>query len=93
MHGQRNGILKARPGVRQRQIENALGFRIQAARHIETGKIDPRRRALVGLGCRSSGDKRILPHGEVFALIFAPLYDVENGPHRGRRAVGSDVGR
>jgi hypothetical protein len=76
MHSQRNGILQAWPGVCQRKIENTLGFQIQAARHIETGKIDPGRRALVGLGSRGSGDKRILSRDEIFGLIFAPVDDV-----------------
>jgi len=63
------------------------------ARHVETGKIDPGRRALVGLGSRGCGDKRILSRDEIFGLIFAPIDDVENRPHRGRCALGSDFGR
>ena len=57
MHDQRSRILLASPGLGQRQIENALGFRIHPARQIETGQIDPRRRALIGLG-RSRGSER-----------------------------------
>ena len=93
MHDQRHRILETRLGVRQREIENALGFRIHPARQIEARKIDPGRRALIGLGCRRRGDQRILPRDEVFVLIFAPLGDVENRPDRGWRALRADVGR
>ena len=93
MHDQDDGILKARLGIGQHEIENALGFRIHPARQIEPREIDPGRRALIGLDCRSSGDKFVLPRDEICALILAPLADVENRPDRGRRALRSDVGR
>jgi hypothetical protein len=83
MHHEGDRILEARLGVRQDQIENAFGFLIHPARHIETGKVDPQRRALVRLYCHLGGDQRILPRKKVFRLILAPLADVEDRPHRG----------
>ena len=93
MHDQRNRIFQTRLGIRQRKIEHALGFRIHRARQIEAGQIDPRRRALVGFGRRRSGDQRVLARDKACLLVPAPFLDVENRPHRGRRAIGGGVGR
>ncbi len=93
MHDQRSRILLASPGIDQDEIEHALGFRIHPARQIETGQIDPRRRAPIGLGRSRRSGERPLSRDEVLALVLAPLGDIENRPDRGRRALGRDIGR
>ena len=93
MHDQRDRIVNTRLGLGQREVENALGFRIHAPRHIEPRQIDPGLGALIGLGAAGGGDKLVLPRVEIFALILAPLVDVENRPHRFRRALRADLGR
>ncbi len=93
MHDQGGRILRPRLGIGQHQIDNRLGFRIHAARKIEPGKIDPRRRALVAFRCRDSGDKFIPSSDEIFRLIFVPVGGVENRPYRDRRAFRADLGR
>ncbi len=93
MHDQRDRILQTRLGVGQREIENALGFNVHSPRQIEPRKIDPGRRALIGLDRRRRGDKLLLPRHEVIAPVLAPVVDVENRPDRARRALRSDLGR
>ena len=49
MHDQGNRVFGTRLGVGEYEIENTFGFRVHAAREVETGKIDAGRRALIGL--------------------------------------------
>ncbi len=93
VHHQRGSILTARLDVRQHEIGNGLGFRVHPARHIETRKIHPGLGALIGLGCAGGRHQFVLPRGEIALLILAPLAVVENGPHRGWRALRRDVSR
>ena len=93
VHHANDGFLGLCTGICEDDFGLALGLLIHAPRHIEPGEVEPGLRALIRLGGGNRQHQRVFAPDEPLRLIFLPLLDIENRPHRGRRALDRDACR
>ena len=96
MNNQGGRIFRTGFCIGERQIEHADGLRVHPARHVEAGEIDLGRGVLLSAcgGRNASGlDQGVRPRVEVPFPVFSPFAEIEDRPHRRRRALGPAIGR
>ena len=93
IHHQHGSLFGALLGLGQNEVGDAAGLLIHTAGHVEIGKLETDRRPLFRRGGSSGVDQRVQPREKPVFAVLAPFFGIEQGPHRGGRALGGDVGR